>query len=42
MGGYKGTEERLWSIEGDYKLENPKEKIEQWRKRLIELGKIKK
>lgn len=42
MGGYKGTEESLWGIEGDKRtLGNQQDKIKAWRNRLIELGKIK-
>jgi hypothetical protein len=42
MGGFKGTEEELWKIESDrVEIENPMEKIEFWKKRLKELGKIK-
>lgn len=42
MGGFKGTEEELWQIENDrVEIENPMEKIEFWKKRLKELGKMK-
>ena len=40
MGGYKGTEEGLWPIEGDSKPNNVTlDKIELWKDRLKELGK---
>ena len=41
MGGFKGTEEDLWRIEGDAKKAVTADKREAWRKRLVELGKIK-
>jgi hypothetical protein len=44
MGGYKGSEEGLWNIDGDVKKEpkDIKKNIDEWRERLIELGKWKK
>lgn len=41
MGGYKGDEEGMWKIEGDVKQKVGYDKIEAWKKRLIEIGKIK-
>jgi len=40
MGGYKGTEEQLWPIEGDRVTGSVTlDKIEKWKERLKELGK---
>lgn len=38
MGGFKGDEENLWTIDGDRKPVS-KRKIEYWKKRIKELGK---
>ncbi len=39
MGGFKGSEESLWPIQGDRKESVTIEKIELWKQRLKELGK---